>query len=236
MAMILSVETATEVCSVALSRDTDIIALRETTGSNEHSAQVTVFIEEVAKEAGIKLHEIDAVAVSMGPGSYTGLRIGVSVAKGLCFALGKPMIAVSTLKAMAFQALLTFAGEDLLKPGTLLCPMIDARRMEVFSAIYDQDLNIIADVDAIILDADTFGLYEDRDIAVFGNGAAKCMELFSNHPGILFPGPLLPSASAIAALALDKYNLSDFENTAYFEPFYLKDFIAGKPRVKGLRD
>lgn len=236
MAVILSIETATEVCSVAVSRDSEILAFRETTGSNEHSALLTVFIDETVREAGIQLSGLDAVAVSMGPGSYTGLRIGVSAAKGLCFALDKPMIAVSTLKAMAMQATRIFTAEKALAPETLICPMIDARRMEVFSAIYDQQLNLIEPVEARILDQETFGHFTGMNIAIVGNGAAKCRELYENQPGILFPGILLPSATAIAVLAHEKYRQSDFADTAYFEPYYLKDFIAGKPKVKGLRD
>lgn len=234
MALILSIETATEVCSVALLLDGNVLAIRETAGSNEHSAQLTLFIEEVMREAGKLLREIDAVAVSMGPGSYTGLRIGVSTAKGLCFSLDKPMIAVSTLNAMALSARKTYPG--LFAAGTLLCPMIDARRMEVFTALYDLDLNEIRPAEALILLEESFELFQGKQLAVFGNGAAKCKELFAASGNINFPGELLPSAISVGELAEAKFILGEFENTAYFEPFYLKDFIAGKPRVKGLHD
>jgi len=232
MALILSIETATEVCSASLALDGKSIALKETQGSNEHSAQLTLFIEEVMKESGKSLHELDAIAISMGPGSYTGLRIGVSTAKGLCFALGKPLIAVSTLKSMALIALSDFG--DSWNREVLLCPMIDARRMEVFSALYDKELNEISPVEAIILEEDTFRLYHDRQIIVFGNGSDKCKGLFTAQLNIQFPGLVFPSAIAIGRMAEEKFNQGDFENTAYFEPFYLKDFIAGKPKVKGL--
>jgi tRNA threonylcarbamoyladenosine biosynthesis protein TsaB len=234
MALILSIETATEVCSVALSLDGNVVAFKEAVGSNEHSAQLTLFIEQVMNEAGKILGAIDAIAVSMGPGSYTGLRIGVSTAKGLCFSLDKPMIAVSTLKAMALSA--KKAYPDLLTADSLLCPMIDARRMEVFTALYDLDLNEIRPAEALILLEESFGLFHGKQLAVFGNGAAKCKELFAASGNIIFPGELLSSAISVGELAEAKYILGEFENTAYFEPFYLKDFIAGKPRVKGLHD
>jgi tRNA threonylcarbamoyladenosine biosynthesis protein TsaB len=232
MALILSIETATEVCSAALSLDGKAIALKETRGSNEHSAQLTLFIQEVLKEAGKSLHELDAIAVSMGPGSYTGLRIGVSTAKGLCFALEKPLIAVSTLKSMALVALNDFT--ETMNRDVLLCPMIDARRMEVFSVLYDRNLNEIRPVEALLLDEDTFRPYSDSHILVFGNGADKCKGLYTVQSNIIFPGDVFPSANAIGRLAEEKFKQGDFENTAYFEPFYLKDFIAGKPKVKGL--
>ena len=235
MALLLSIETATEVCSVVLSNDSEIIAIRESAGTNEHSALLTVYIEELFRETGLQRNELDAIAVSMGPGSYTGLRIGVSVAKGLCFALDKPMIAVDTLQAMALQAIKTFGGMGLNEPEILLVPMIDARRMEVYTAVFDQQLNTLAAVDAVIMKNDTFSRFEGKKLALFGNGAEKCREILSGNPGILFPGILLPSAAAIASLAAEKFMGAEFVDTAYSEPFYLKDFIAGKPNVKGLR-
>ena len=232
MALILSIETATEVCSAAISLDGRVIALKETLGSNEHSALLTVFIDEVMSISGISLKELDAIAVSMGPGSYTGLRIGVSVAKGLCYALEKPLISVSTLRALALTA--QNSHQNLKEDNILLCPMIDARRMEVFTALYDHELSEIKTVEAVVLEEGTFNQYREKQIAVFGNGTAKCRELFSSCFNIFFPGTVLPSAESIGQLAYEKFKRSDFENTAYFEPFYLKDFIAGKPKVKGL--
>lgn len=232
MITILSLETATEVCSVALSMDDQVIAVRESSGMNEHSSHLTLYIEEVVKKAGISLPDIDAIAVSMGPGSYTGLRIGVSTAKGLCYALDKPLIAVSTLKAMAKKALLVH--QDELSEISLLCPMIDARRMEVFTALYDHDLHERTAIDALVLDENTFKDFPAEQIAIFGNGADKCRDLFASHKNLNFPFALQASASSVSSLALDHFKREQFENLAYFEPFYLKDFIAGKPKVKGL--
>jgi tRNA threonylcarbamoyladenosine biosynthesis protein TsaB len=233
MTTILSLETATEVCSVALSMDDQIIAVKESSGTNEHSSRLTLYIEEVVKTAGISLREIDAVAVSMGPGSYTGLRIGVSTAKGLCYALDKPLIAISTLKAMAKNALIVHKDE---LPGiTLLCPMIDARRMEVFTALYDFALSERTAVDALVLDENTFNDFLEEQIAIFGNGADKCKELYADHNNLHFSFSLQASATSIALLALDHFRKVQFVDLAYFEPFYLKDFIAGKPKVKGLK-
>jgi tRNA threonylcarbamoyladenosine biosynthesis protein TsaB len=234
MTLILSIETATEVCSAALSLDGRTIALKEALGSNEHSAQLTLFIEEVMKTAGRSLKELDAIAVSMGPGSYTGLRIGVSVAKGLCYSLEIPLISISTLKVIALIALENLMDNP--DEKTLLCPMIDARRMEVFTALYDGDLHELKPAEALILNEETFSDYQGWKIAIVGNGAAKCMDLYSEHSNILFPGTVNLSAGPIGKPAIEKFNSNDFENTAYFEPFYLKDFIAGKSKVKGLHE
>jgi len=232
MSAILSIETATEICSVALARDGELIACKESANSNEHSSLLTLFIQEVMEEAGISLKALDAVAVSKGPGSYTGLRIGVSAAKGLCYSLDKPLIAVSTLKALAYQTLSLFP--DLKNPQTLLCPMIDARRMEVFTALYNQHLEEVSRVDALILDQHSFDDFNSYIIAICGNGAGKCTELFSGSGNIIFPGNVRNSANAISSLATSMFHNKEFVDTAYFEPYYLKDFIAGKPKVKGL--
>jgi tRNA threonylcarbamoyladenosine biosynthesis protein TsaB len=232
MSLILAVETATEVCSVALNLDGNIVAVKETAGVNEHSAQLTSFIEEVMKLAGLPLSAVDAFAVSMGPGSYTGLRIGVSTAKGLCYALEKPLIAISTLKALSYQALTHFP--ELKSENIILTPLIDARRMEVYMAMYDSSLKELLSEEARILDVQGIEEFAEYKIAIFGSGAAKCRDHFSGNERILFPGEVQASATAISMLALEKFEQGLFENTAYFEPFYLKDFIAGKPKVKGL--
>lgn len=232
MAIILALETATEVCSVAICKDGHALSSRETNGVNEHSSQLTGFIQEVSQEAGLSLSSIDAIAVSMGPGSYTGLRIGVSTAKGLCYALDKPLIAVSTLKGMAHKALIQFPHLGI--NDSLLCPMIDARRMEVYHAIYDKHLNELQAVEAKVMDNEAFASFAGTEIALFGNGSSKCKELFSSNQQLLFPGIVLPTAQSIGMLAEAQYIAGDFVNTAYFEPLYLKDFIAGKPKVKGL--
>ncbi|MEI7663042.1 MAG: tRNA (adenosine(37)-N6)-threonylcarbamoyltransferase complex dimerization subunit type 1 TsaB [Bacteroidota bacterium] len=244
MALILCLETATEVCSVALFRDETLLGLKESSARNVHSSMLTVFIESLAKESGIGLPGIDALAVSMGPGSYTGLRIGVATAKGLCYALDKPMIAISTLQAMAVgmeheikNKNYDWAG-DIRYPGPqfLFCPMIDARRMEVYCALYDSRFREMEQVRAEIIDPDSFGALLSRGRVIFGGeGAEKCKPALESHPNALFLDGFRASARHMQPLAAAKFNQGDFENLAYFEPFYLKDFVAGKPRVKGLR-
>jgi len=243
MALILCLETATENCSVALFRDEHLLGIRESSARNVHSSVLTLFIEEITREAGIPLTALDAVAISMGPGSYTGLRIGVATAKGLCYALDKPMIAVSTLQAMAAGILgeLTkknSVSADLSAPASrlLICPMIDARRMEVYCALYDDQCREVEAVRAEIIDPDSFGPILGRGRVVFGGeGAHKCKPALEGHPNALFLDHFSASAQFLIHLATAKFNNLEFENLAYFEPFYLKDFIAGKPSVKGLR-
>ena len=244
MALILCLETATEVCSVALFRDELLLGIKESATRNVHSSMVTVFIETIMKEAGTRLDELDAIAVSMGPGSYTGLRIGVATAKGLCYALEKPLISVPTLQSMAYgiqcemerkhseQGQATGTPE---KNPFLVCPMIDARRMEVYCAVYDDQCMEVAEVRAEVMDADSFGtLLAHHRIMFGGEGAEKCKPLLEHHPNAVFMDGFNPSARHMGALALLKFSRKQFEDLAYFEPFYLKDFIAGKPRVKGL--
>ncbi|MDF3076663.1 MAG: tsaB [Sphingobacteriaceae bacterium] len=220
MPLILQIETATTSCSVTLALDGEVVALKELTERNIHASHITLFIEEVMAAAGKSLKELDAVAVSMGPGSYTGLRIGVSTAKGLCYALEIPLIAVNTLEAMAS------AKASQLNPPKFYCPMIDARRMEVYLAVYDPDLNPIVPVQAKIIDADSFSdLLKQHQIVFFGDGAEKCREVLT-HPNAEVISSFENSAAHLTALALKKYESSAFEDVAYFEPFYLKDFIA----------
>ncbi|MEI8202614.1 MAG: tRNA (adenosine(37)-N6)-threonylcarbamoyltransferase complex dimerization subunit type 1 TsaB [Bacteroidota bacterium] len=236
MPLLLHIETATTVCSVALSLHQQLISIAEIHSANSHSSLIATYIVNVCKDASIELKDIDAVCVSKGPGSYTGLRIGVSAAKGLCFALDKPLISVETLQTMAQAFLLSgnfFAIAS--DPTTLLCPMIDARRMEVYCALYDASLNLVQSVDAIIIDQSSFDqLLPHHKILFFGDGAAKCRESIS-HPNAIFIENFQTSAKGMISLAEEKYKAGLFENLAYFEPFYLKEFIAGKPRVKGLQ-
>jgi tRNA threonylcarbamoyladenosine biosynthesis protein TsaB len=230
MALIVHIETATKICSVALSQDTKIIAIRESNILNSHSSLITNFVDEVFKETGKSLKELDAVSVSMGPGSYTGLRIGVSTAKGLCYSLEKPLIAVSTLKAMANG----FVNIGNYTPS-LFCPMIDARRMEVYCGFFDNLLNTIIPVSAEIIDENSFAdLLSNNSIYFFGDGAEKCKSALSNNKNIFFDGDFNTSSKYLISLAEEKFRKKEFENIAYFEPFYLKDFLAGKPKVKGL--
>ena len=234
MALILNIETATSVCSVALSCDGLILSSKESNEQNSHSSLITIFIEQVLKESEINIENIDTVAISKGPGSYTGLRIGVSTAKGLCYALDKPLISIGTLQSMAF-GLLKYPEIQELKQNILFCPMIDARRMEVYAAIYDTSNVEVREVRAEIIDENSFSEYlQNSKVVFFGDGANKCKETLSGHPNAIFIDNVLASLFNMAELGGQKYLNSQFEDLAYFEPFYLKDFIAGKPKVKGL--
>ena len=234
MALILGIETATSICSVALVKDGKLLAIRESEGSREHSAALTGYIADVFSEAGLTYPQLDAVAVSMGPGSYTGLRIGVSSAKGLCYALDKPFIAIDTLKSLAWQALQICLDEGMNMDNILLCPMLDARRMEVYTAMFDQNLQFIEPVNACIITEDSFSEFAGKEIIYFGDGASKCRTLFESKTGFTFVDTINLSAKAICMLAENDFENGNFADLAYCEPFYLKDFIAGKPRVKGL--
>lgn len=231
MARILNIETSTRVCSVTLAVDGDIKSIRESHVANSHAERITLFSEEVIQDSGIQFSDIDAVAVSMGPGSYTGLRIGVSTAKGFCYALTKPLIAINTLKAMAAGMAGSIHDKDF-----LLCPMIDARRMEVYAAVFDSFIKEIKATQAIIIDEQSFeDLLKDHKILFAGDGAPKCKQVLSHQRNAFFNDAFLPSARFMAPLAEQKFLRSEFEDTAYFEPFYLKDFVAGIPKVKGLK-
>jgi tRNA threonylcarbamoyladenosine biosynthesis protein TsaB len=219
MALILQIETATRSCSVALSENGKVLAIKERAEANIHASSITLFIEEVMQMAAKSLAELHAVAVSMGPGSYTGLRIGVSTAKGLCYGLDKPLIAIPTLQAMAF------AQVKHAQVNTLLCPMIDARRMEVYTALFDRNLKEISPVKAEILDEHTFESHlSAHEILIFGDGAEKCKSLYASTAYRFVDHE--NSAAHFAELAYHKFQQAAFENLAYFEPFYLKDFIA----------
>lgn len=232
-AMILCLETATPVCSVALNDGDQTLSLRECTGQNAHSEKITTFIKEVLDEAVIGYDDLEAVAVSMGPGSYTGLRIGVSTAKGICYAADRKMMAVDTLQAMAYG----FHGKkkELMQPSDLLVPMIDARRMEVYASIFDAQLNRVQDTSALIVDGHSFeDLLEGHRLWLFGDGAPKLKETFKGQENICIIEGFTPSAAYMAPLVNQALKENRFVDVAYFEPFYLKDFVAGKPHVKGL--
>ena len=231
--MILCLETATSVCSVALNSACCTLAMRETEGQNAHSEKITNFIHEVMEEAKIDYPQLDAVAVSQGPGSYTGLRIGVSTAKGICYAADLPLMAIDTLEAMAYgmkDKLGSQIGLD-----DLLIPMIDARRMEVYASVFDANLNKINDTAALVIDENSFeDLRKNHRLWLFGDGAPKLSKLFENQPNIHIINGFKPSAAYMKVLAERALQQQQFVDVAYFEPFYLKDFIAGKPHVKGL--
>ena len=226
--MVICLETATSICSVALCDDSGVRYLRETTDSRSHAALLTIYIEEILKEAGIGIKDLDAVAVSKGPGSYTGLRIGVSVAKGIAYGASKPLIAVDTTLSMFRVAL---GSKELPEQWdkALFCPMIDARRQEVYYAVYDSKGNTIKPVDAEIIDGDTFsGFPDSKKIILFGDGAAKCKSLIKRG-NLFYPGDFRISASGMYISVMQAFNNKIFEDIAYFEPFYLKDFIATRP-------
>ena len=231
--MILCLETATPVCSVALNDTCCTIALRETEGQNAHSEKITNFIREVMETAQIDYKQLDAVAVSKGPGSYTGLRIGVSTAKGICYAADLPLMAIDTLEAMAYGMKAKLGSQ--IGKNDLLIPMIDARRMEVYASIFDANLNKVEDTAARIIDENSFeDLRKNHHLWLFGDGAPKLSKLFENQPNITVIDGFRPSAASMLALAEKALRKQDFVDVAYFEPFYLKDFVAGKPHVKGL--
>ena len=231
--MILCLETATPVCSVALNSACCTLAMRETEGQNAHSEKITNFIREVMEEAKIDYPQLDAVAVSQGPGSYTGLRIGVSTAKGICYAADLPLMAIDTLEAMAYGMKDKLGSQ--IGPDDLLIPMIDARRMEVYASVFDANLNKINDTAALVIDENSFeDLRKDHRLWLFGDGAPKLSKLFENQTNINIIDGCKPSAAYMKVLAERALQQQQFVDVAYFEPFYLKDFIAGKPHVKGL--
>lgn len=233
MQNILLIETSTEVCSVALACNGQILAIREINDQKSHASKVAVFIDEVLSEAQLVPQALSAVAVSSGPGSYTGLRIGVSSAKGLCYAVGIPLIAVDTLQALAEG----FLAQNPILAGTndLLIPMIDARRMEVYAALFDSKARRIGPSEAVVLNENSFQNTSNGRIWLFGNGAAKTSDLFKNRKEIIISTTFNPSAMHLIQQATIALNTGNFADLAYFEPFYLKDFIAGIPKVKGLQ-
>lgn len=220
MCTILHLETSTSVCSAALSHEGKILLNRENFDGQSHSTLVGVFAEEMMSYARQNGLNPDAVSVSSGPGSYTGLRIGVSEAKGLSYGLGVPLIAIPTHTLMAHQM------RDRVEDGALLCPMIDARRMEVYAAFFDAQMNVVRPVSADIVDDGSYlHLLEKHKIYFFGNGAEKCRQVIT-HPNAVFVAGVHPLASAMTKLAEKAFRERQFADTAYFEPFYLKEFVA----------
>lgn len=233
--MILCIETSTAVCSVALVENGNVVALRESIDGQNHAEKITIFIDEIMKETGVAYKDLDAIATSMGPGSYTGLRIGVSTAKGFCYALDKPLIAIDTLAAMAYGFISSQLSAISNQPTAILCPMIDARRMEVYSAFFNNDLERISETQAIVIDENSFSdLKKNYHLYLFGDGADKLASLFENEENITVTKNFHCSAAYMAKLADKAFNDKDFVDAAYFEPFYLKDFVPGMPKVKGL--
>ncbi len=225
MALILSIETATSVCSVALHEKGELMNYKEINSDKSHSQLLLQYVEEVLKDAGKSKRELAAIAVSEGPGSYTGLRIGLSTAKGLCYALDIPLIAINTLDAMGL--LVDGANE-------LLCaPMIDARRMEVYTALYDAQNHRVLAPCSMIIDSESFAeQLKFNKIMLYGNGAEKCRSVIT-HENVLFY-EALPSAKTVGVLAYDKFKKENFEDIAYFEPNYLKEFYSPAPKKNQL--
>ena len=217
---LLCIETATTVCSVCVTADDKILAHKEINNGFSHAENLHIFIQDVLKEANLTIKQINAVAVSKGPGSYTGLRIGVSTAKGLCYALQIPLISIDTLQSMAY-AVASTKNED-----ALYCPMLDARRMEVYCAVYDKSLETIIPVNALVVDEKSVEVFNlNKAIYFFGDGMPKVKQLLETNKNALFIDAIFPSAKNMAALASNKFSKKTFEDVAYFEPFYLKDFF-----------
>jgi tRNA threonylcarbamoyladenosine biosynthesis protein TsaB len=233
MSLILNIETSIDVCSVALFDEVELIGLRENTDGKSHASLLTVFIEDLIKANKLTISQLSAVAVSMGPGSYTGLRIGVSAAKGLCYGSSIPLLAVNTLHIMvrAFLRKIEESGEQI-PYNSVLCPMIDARRQEVYTALYNMNEEVVDTTKALIVDELTFKeKMDERKIFFFGNGACKYQEMI-RHPNAIFTEGIYPSAIDMAKLSLEQYKSKEFQDTAYFEPYYLKDFVATIPKNK----
>ncbi len=232
MAYIINIETATEVCSVSVANDNDIIFYREETAGPSHATLLGTYVDEAVRFLREKNIAPDAVAVSCGPGSYTGLRIGVSEAKGVCYGYSIPMIAIKTLEVISKAALMSSATS--IEKATLLCPMIDARRMEVYDAIYNTQLNELKPTSADIIDEHSFSeILDSNKVAFFGNGSAKCKDVITHNNAIFIDG-VYPSAAAMVPLSTEAYEQKKFVDSAYFEPFYLKDFVATIPKNKVL--
>jgi tRNA threonylcarbamoyladenosine biosynthesis protein TsaB len=233
MSLIVQIETATEVCSVSLAEDGKLIAMKETHESRSHAGVLATFINELLEENRIVTKKLSAVAVSMGPGSYTGLRIGVSIAKGLCYGAGIPLIAVSTLESMYLGLLnqLKAKGEAY-DQNALFAPMIDARRMEVYTCLFNTEGRMLGETQALILDKDIFrSILKDHKVFFFGSGADKFTPLLEDE-NARFINNFTSSSADMVTIAYQRYRKQNFENLAYFEPYYLKDFITTIPKKK----
>lgn len=226
MCTLLTIETSTPVCSCALSRDGEVLIRKENHEGQSHASQLGLFVHEIMEYVREQGMQLDAIAVSSGPGSYTGLRIGVSEAKGLSYGLGIPLIAIPTARVMASMM------KDRVGENELLCPMIDARRMEVYATFFDRSLNVIRTTSADIVDGDSYlDLLEKQPVVFFGNGAAKCRDVIT-HPNARFIDDIHPLALGMVPLAEEAFRNGDFVDSAYFEPFYLKEFVATIPKNK----
>ena len=235
MPNILHIETSENICSVAISKEQNLLASREISDNHSHASKLGVITNEVMKECKISFSDLNAIAVSKGPGSYTGLRIGVSFAKGLCYALNIPLIGISTLEALChgyIHSHLYRKSHLCAEQNIHFCPVIDARRMEVYSCLIDKDGKPCTSVTAKIIDTGSFHETLERGPVVFiGSGAHKCQKVI-RHDNAFFEPDFLPRAHFLIPLALKAYSEGHFEDSAYFEPFYLKDFVATTPKEK----
>lgn len=227
MSCILNIETSTDVCSVAVSQDGTCIFEKEDSSGPNHAVKLGVFVDEALSFIDSHLIPLDAVAVSCGPGSYTGLRIGVSMAKGICYGRSVKLLSVPTLHLLCVPVLLR---EQIQEENALLCPMLDARRMEVYAQLFDRALNEVRPIQADVVNADTYKSYlDERSVYFFGNGAEKCIEVI-NHPNAHLIKNVEPLAKNMFPLAEKRMMNEQFEDVAYFVPFYLKDFVAKTPK------
>ncbi|MFR9603047.1 MAG: tRNA (adenosine(37)-N6)-threonylcarbamoyltransferase complex dimerization subunit type 1 TsaB [Rikenellaceae bacterium] len=232
MSLILTIETGTDICSVGIAKDGEMISLRESSEGRDHASKVATFTAELFEQSGVTAEDLDGVAVGMGPGSYTGLRIGVSFAKGLCYGLNIPLIGVGSLGALCSVAHESY-DVGLLEienwKSARLCPMVDARRMEVYTQLFDSSAKAITEVSAQIIEEGSMSQYNDgAPFLIFGNGAAKCLE----HMPWATLIEVAPSARGLAKIAQQKLDNGEVEDVAYFEPFYLKDFMVTTSKKK----
>lgn len=233
MSLILCIETGTDICSVGIARDGELLSLRESDEGRDHARKVGVFVDELFRETGIAPDDLDAVAVGKGPGSYTGLRIGVSFAKGLCYGLQKPLLSVGSLDALVEVAREDYEAGIISVENwdrALLCPMVDARRMEVYAQVFDTEGRALSEVSAEVVDAGSFAAFrqEGRPFVIFGSGARKCADVLQGTVHV----EVTPSARGLARLAQQAFDEGRTEDIAYFEPFYLKDFVVTTSKKK----
>ena len=231
MALLLSLETSTQCCSVALHEDGVLVASKVIETPRSAASLLAVMIDEAFKTSNRKPQELNGVVVAAGPGSYTGLRIGVATAKGLCYALNIPIVSVSTLELMAFQFINTSFENKISRSDSVLCPMLDARRMEVYCALLDRRLNYLEPVQAKVIDEVSFrNTLESNPVFFFGEGADKCRDII-NHSNAHFFSGLIPLASSLGEMGFKKWMQGKYEEIVSFEPFYLKDFLIKKPKL-----
>ena len=228
MERLILIETSTALCSAAIAEDGAVVSYRESSAPKAHASLTAVFVDEMLRERGLRMSDCDAVCVSMGPGSYTGLRVGVSTAKGLCFGSGKPLIAVGTLDTLVAQA----AAEGLLPDGCRhVVPMIDARRMEVYSGVFTTDGRQITETAPVIVESGAYSdLLEQGPVLFIGDGAGKCADVLTHRNATFVQ--CCPKASSMLMPAMEEYKEKRFKDVAYFEPFYLKEFVATVSRRK----